>query len=56
MSRELSAAVEASIQRIPTHRLGDPDEIGRVALLLSSDLSSYITGAQIVVDGGMLLC
>jgi 2-deoxy-D-gluconate 3-dehydrogenase len=40
---------------IPMRRLGDPDEVGRVALFLASDLASYMTGSQIVVDGGLLL-
>jgi len=40
---------------IPMRRMGDPDDIGRVALFLASDLASYMTGSQIVVDGGRLL-
>jgi 2-deoxy-D-gluconate 3-dehydrogenase len=42
-------------EMIPMGRLGDPDEIGRVALFLASDLAGYMTGTQIVVDGGRLL-
>lgn len=41
--------------QIPMGRLGDPDEIGKVALFLASDMASYTTGSQIVVDGGVLL-
>jgi 2-deoxy-D-gluconate 3-dehydrogenase len=52
IDEETMAAFEAMI---PMGRLGDPDEIGRAALFLASDLSSYMTGAQIVVDGGRLL-
>ncbi len=45
----------AFLQRIPMRRMGEPDDIGKVVLFLASDLSSYMTGSQIVVDGGALL-
>jgi 2-dehydro-3-deoxy-D-gluconate 5-dehydrogenase len=48
-------AVEAFLARIPMGRMGEPDDIGKVALFLASDLASYLTGSQIVVDGGALL-
>lgn len=47
--------LKAFINKIPMHRMGNPDEIGKVALFLASDMSSYMTGSQIVVDGGVLL-
>lgn len=47
--------METFLAKIPMHRLGEPDDIGKVALFLASDMSSYITGSQIVVDGGVLL-
>jgi 3-oxoacyl-[acyl-carrier protein] reductase len=33
-------------------RLGHPDEIARVVLFLASEANSYITGQQVIVDGG----
>jgi 2-deoxy-D-gluconate 3-dehydrogenase len=47
--------IEGFLAGIPMHRMGVPDDIGKVALFLASDMSSYMTGAQIVVDGGVLL-
>lgn len=41
--------------RMPLGRMGDPDEVARVVLFLSSKASNYITGETIVVDGGYLL-
>ncbi len=46
---------KAILAKIPMHRMGEPDDIGKVALFLASDMSSYMTGSQIVVDGGVLL-
>jgi len=42
------------MQRLPVGRLGQPDEVARMALMLSSDLASYVHGAAIPVDGGFL--
>jgi 2-deoxy-D-gluconate 3-dehydrogenase len=45
----------AAAGRVPMRRWADPDEIGRAVVFLASDLSEYLNGAQIVVDGGYLL-
>lgn len=37
----------------PMHRFGSADEVAKVALFLASDQSSYITGSEIGVDGGL---
>lgn len=52
---DMSKVMESFLAKIPMHRLGEVDEIGKVALFLASDMSSYMTGTQIVVDGGVLL-
>lgn len=39
--------------RIPTGRVGEPEDLGGIAAFLCSDSASYITGAEILVDGGM---
>ncbi len=45
--------VEALKRTIPLHRAGSPEEVGNLIEFLISDRSSYITGASILVDGGM---
>ena len=45
--------VDDMIANISLNRIGDPKEIANVALFLSSNLSDYITGQVIRVDGGM---
>ncbi len=40
--------------RLPIGRLGQPDEVACMALVLASDMSSYVHGAAIPVDGGFL--
>jgi len=56
MSKEqIDAAVKAFMATIPLGRMGMPDDIGRVALFLSSEMSDYMTGSTIVADGGYLV-
>jgi NAD(P)-dependent dehydrogenase (short-subunit alcohol dehydrogenase family) len=43
------------IEGIPLKRLGNADDVANACLFLASDLSSYITGAVIDVNGGMLM-
>jgi len=47
--------VEAALARIPARRLGTPDEVANVYLFLASDLASFMNGAVVGVDGGLLL-
>lgn len=45
--------LEASKKMIPLNRLGKPEDIANMVVFLASDLSDYITGQVICVDGGM---
>ena len=44
---------ERMIAHQPIKRLGTPEDIAEMALFLASDRSSYCTGQQFTVDGGM---
>ena len=48
-------AYQSLLTLIPYGRIGEPEDIGRVAVFLASDQADYITGASIFVDGGMTL-
>jgi len=41
------------MEKIPLKRIGEPDEIARMVVVLVSDVASYVTGRTIFVDGGM---
>jgi glucose 1-dehydrogenase len=48
-------AYQSLMKLVPYRRIGEPDDIGRVAAWLVSDEADYITGATLYVDGGMTL-
>ena len=52
---DMKKMMEGFLAKIPMRRMGEADEIGKVTLFLASDMSSYMTGSQIIVDGGVLL-
>jgi 3alpha(or 20beta)-hydroxysteroid dehydrogenase len=47
------SVVEAMLATIPMHRVAEPDEVSKLVLFLASDESSYSTGADFVIDGGV---
>ncbi|NYT79775.1 SDR family oxidoreductase [Alcaligenaceae bacterium] len=56
MAEEAGADANAAyLQRIPVHRLGNPEDIAGVVAFLASDDASFITGATIDVNGGAFM-
>jgi NAD(P)-dependent dehydrogenase (short-subunit alcohol dehydrogenase family) len=56
LSPEEAKKAKAELEKLlPTGRIGLPDEIAGAALYFASNASSYTTGTEIVIDGGMLL-
>jgi len=54
-AEEMRAMMEQFAASIPLGRMGEPDDIAKVALFLASSAADYVTGELIVVDGGRLL-
>jgi glucose 1-dehydrogenase len=52
---ETPEAEAALLKLIPYGRIGEPRDVAEAALWLASDASDYVTGATLVVDGGMML-
>jgi NAD(P)-dependent dehydrogenase (short-subunit alcohol dehydrogenase family) len=48
--------VETLMARIPAARLGDPRELVCALIFLASDAASYMSGAVVAVDGGLMVC
>lgn len=46
------ADMESLAKAVPARRFAEPDEIAKVVLFLTSDLNTYLTGQDVVVDGG----
>jgi NAD(P)-dependent dehydrogenase (short-subunit alcohol dehydrogenase family) len=59
LAAKTSQGVEGSIQkegeRISMGRMGRPEEIANGILFLASDESSYVTGLELIIDGGMII-
>jgi len=54
-AEQMDAMMASFTARIPLARMGEPDDIGKVAAFLASPAADYMTGDVVVVDGGYLL-
>ena len=52
-AEQLDGLTASLLESIPLHRVGQADEVARAALFLASDDSSFTTGVELFVDGGM---
>src|SRR5712691_6085798 len=51
-SRQAADVIARMVSTIPMGRMGEPEEVAKVALFLASDESSFVTGIELFVDGG----
>ena len=54
-SEEGKRRLKSLMARLPLGRMGEPDEVACAVLFLASSMASYITGSDIIVDGGYLV-
>ena len=48
-----AGGLEQRVRGIPLGRVAEPEEVAKLALFLASDESSYSTGAEFIIDGGI---
>ena len=53
--QQLAELTENMIERIPLKKIGKAEDVGKMVAYFSSEASSFITGAEIIMDGGMSL-
>ena len=53
VQEDTKAAVEAFAKHIPLQRVAQPEEVSKMVLFLASDDSSYSTGSEFIIDGGL---
>ncbi|UGY12298.1 SDR family oxidoreductase [Bradyrhizobium septentrionale] len=49
----MTESFESSLFPVPLGRAAEPQEVSQVVLFLLSDESSYLTGSEVVIDGGL---
>jgi NAD(P)-dependent dehydrogenase (short-subunit alcohol dehydrogenase family) len=50
MQRDLTHRIAS---RFRIHRFGEPDEVSKMVLFLASEDASFMTGSEVVIDGGL---
>ena len=53
LSRQSPDVIARIVSTVPMGRMGEPDEVAKVALFLASDDSAFVTGTELFVDGGL---